>query len=576
MPITTLPNASSNPYLTGLTTEPGQDTPVIYTPGSTISFFFDTDARAWAEAEKAAVRMAWDAWEEVINLTIVETEVRTDATVLMQISNLEAGVAGEATAPADNTQPATNKTAATDGLQFIDKGGDGYVTLVHEIGHNLGIYHPHNSSLFPGVPEDGENVLGDHNANQNIWTIMSYNVGFNSEPVTDQSFGNAIGPMTLDIAAAQFAYGTKAANLESNTYALPSQNAVGTGWDAIWDTGGTDTLSAAGISESATIDLRAATLSGTDPGGHVSWAAGIKGGFTIANGVTIENAIGGNSNDTITGNEADNQLTGGEGNDTIDGGAGQDIVNMNGARNGATITLRQDGSIQVADRNGNDGTDSIRNVETVQFNNGTLNLGQMANATQLSAPQFTELAEVYVAYFNRAADAEGLYYWADKLALGMDMQTIANYFSQSAEARALYPDTADTNAFVTAVYANVLGRTPDSGGFDFWKGNLDNGSVQPGTFVLNIIAGAKAGGNTADVNYLAAKANLGVYFSAIKGMSDVADAQNVLNIFGDAATSNSAAAKAASDAHYADATVAGGGDLVLELVGVVNDPFAIA
>jgi len=124
-------------------------------------------------------------------------------------------------------------------------------------------------------------------------------------------------------------------------------------------------------------------------------------------------------------------------------------------------------------------------------------------------------------------------------------------------------NTADTSGFVTA-------------GFDFWTTNLNSGAQQASTFVLNIIGGAKLGTSAADVAYLGAKANLGVYSSASKGMSDVADAQNVLNIFGDAATSNTAGARTAMDGHYTDGTAVGAGDFILELVGVVNNPFAIA
>ena len=42
------------------------------------------------------------------------------------------------------------------------------------------------------------------------------------------------------------------------------------------------------------IHLRAATLAEGDPGagGYVSWVSGFSGGFTIANGVVIENAVG--------------------------------------------------------------------------------------------------------------------------------------------------------------------------------------------------------------------------------------------------------------------------------------------
>ena len=58
------------------------------------------------------------------------------------------------------------------------------------------------------------------------------------------------------------------------------------------------------------IDLRAATLAGDDPnaGGFLSQHTGVAGGFTIANGVVIENAIGGNGNDTLIGNSAANRL----------------------------------------------------------------------------------------------------------------------------------------------------------------------------------------------------------------------------------------------------------------------------
>src|SRR3546814_11651692 len=59
-------------------------------------------------------------------------------------------------------------------------------------------------------------------------------------------------------------------------------------------------------------------------GGRVSYAYGIHGGFTIANAVTKENAVGGSGNDTLTGNEASNVLSGRVGNDGLAGRAGTD------------------------------------------------------------------------------------------------------------------------------------------------------------------------------------------------------------------------------------------------------------
>ena len=255
---------------------------------------------------------------------------------------------------------------------------------------------------------------------------------------------------------------------------------------------------------------------------------------------------------------------------SFDGGGGVDTVALGIASTDATISFSKSGVVTITDRNGTGGADTLTNIEIAQFTDTTIDLTNFVDLTGLSSAQFAELAKVYVAYFNRAADAKGLYFWADKLGEGMSLIEIAGNFALSAEANALYPDTSNTQAFVTAVYANVLGRTPDSAGFAFWKGHLDAGTQTAATFVLSIIGGAQG----TDITYLANKADLGVYFSAIKGMSDVIDAQNVMNMFGDQATSNTAAAKAAVDSHYIDATAAGGGDNLIELVGIAADPFA--
>ena len=63
------------------------------------------------------------------------------------------------------------------------------------------------------------------------------------------------------------------------------------------------------------------------------------GGFTIAHGVVIENAIGGAGADTIIGNDADNFIIGGGGKDTIDCGAGNDTLSYQTAAAGVTVSL---------------------------------------------------------------------------------------------------------------------------------------------------------------------------------------------------------------------------------------------
>jgi hypothetical protein len=258
----------------------------------------------------------------------------------------------------------------------------------------------------------------------------------------------------------------------------------------------------------------------------------------------------------------------------FDGGAGLDTVSMGLSSKDATVSVGSNGVVTITDRNGTGGADTLTNIEIVQFSDKVMGLTDFLSLTKLNDKQFKELAEMYVAYFNRAPDAEGLLYWADKLAEGRTMDQIAERFFDQDETRALYTDPSDTDAFVTAVYANVLGRTPDADGFKFWTGQLAAGEVTQGAFVLKIILGAKNGGGANDVAYLSDKADVGLYFSAIKGLSDSTDGRQVLATFGDQSTSNKSGAKTAVDGHYADATASGGGEFIFNVVGIVSDPFA--
>ena len=124
---------------------------------------------------------------------------------------------------------------------------------------------------------------------------------------------------------------TRSTATGNDIYTLKDVNGPGIFYQSIWDAGGIDQIVYDGARD-ATIDLRAATLAYEEGGGgRVSYAYGIYGGFTIANGVTIENARSGSGNDTLIGNDAANLLVGGAGNDTLDGGGGNDTL-IGGAR----------------------------------------------------------------------------------------------------------------------------------------------------------------------------------------------------------------------------------------------------
>jgi serralysin len=240
-----------------------------------------------------------------------------------------------------------NPTASS--WQYLLPGGDGLNTMIHEIGHAMGLAHPHDggrqpdATTFPGIDPGGANPAqnpGTLGMNQSIWTVMSYVRGWN-QAYSDNAIGGQGSLGAFDIAALQKLYGVNTKNYAGNdVHELPLANRQGIGWYCIWDAAGSDTITAAGSAAAATIDLRAATLREGDrhAGGFVSRVSGVAGGYTIANGVVIENATGGAGGDTLIGNEAANVLRGGlgkdklsglEGRDRLIGGAGKDVFIFN-------------------------------------------------------------------------------------------------------------------------------------------------------------------------------------------------------------------------------------------------------
>ncbi len=175
----------------------------------------------------------------------------------------------------------------------------------------------------------------------------------------------------------------------NDEFALVRGLADGAGRANLNDTnGGTDTINAAQLSAAATINLTA---------GATSTLAGST--FQIAANAVIENAIGGDGADTIIGNAAANVLRGNRGNDILNGGDGSDTAVYKGLRANYTITRNNDGSYTVVDGTANrDGTDTLSNVEQLQFADQTFALTTDLPFPALFAANLSQTKAISAAY----------------------------------------------------------------------------------------------------------------------------------------------------------------------------------
>ena len=308
-------------------------------------------ADALTNRERAAAEMAFADISAVADVTFNYVDDVADADFAIWSSGARLGGQGywyvgggglrvdgtrhtlEGWAWLDNTDRGWSK----DGLR---KGGDGYGTLVHEILHGLGMAHPHDDGGGSEVMEGVRRAFGDYgdfDLNQAVFTMMSYNRGWDGPngETGSRLFGGAAGPMALDIAYLQSVYGANETTAAGDdTYVLDptdGRGGDGTWYEAIWDTGGTDRIVVGDKTKGVVIDLRPATVDyAAGGGGFVSAHEGVRGGVTIAAGVVIENARGSNADDLLTGNDAANRLDGRGGSDELRGGAGDD--NLRGGR----------------------------------------------------------------------------------------------------------------------------------------------------------------------------------------------------------------------------------------------------
>jgi V8-like Glu-specific endopeptidase len=180
--------------------------------------------------------------------------------------------------------------------------------------------------------------------------------------------------------------------------------------------------------------------------------------------------------------------------ETYVGRGGADSVVFSGSR--ADYQLHHSASNVLVDDfvTGRDGNDTLTDMAHAVFSDMNVNLRVGSDSQSISPWDLKLLEELYVGFFNRIPEADGLDYWIGQVRAGRSIVQVAdNFFAAALQypAQTGYSSSMTPADFVNLVYRNTLGRADgaDAQGLQFWVDALAHGTSR-GYLVDEIVQSA--------------------------------------------------------------------------------------